>query len=67
MHSSRMRTARLLDVSPSAGREGVSAHRGGIYLGVSAQVECLPRGCLPMGVSTGGVYPGVSTQVDVSA
>ena len=54
MHSSRMRTARLLTVSRSV-RGGRGCLPGGRCLGVSAQGGCLPRGCLPGGrVSASG-------------
>ena len=62
MHSSRMRTARLLTISQHApgrmcipactGQKGVSARVGGVCLwGVC------PGGCLPGGVRLGGVCP----------
>ena len=51
MHSSGMRTARLLTVSQYALCRGrVSQHALG--------TGCLPRGCLPRGVCLGGVCPG---------
>ena len=48
MHSSGMRTARLLIVSQHALGKGVTA-RGCLPGGVSAKGVCLPRGCLPRG------------------
>ena len=71
MHSSRMRTARALTVSPSmfcSGGRGVSAHGGVSADGVSAPGGCLLRGVSAPGGSLllggcllpGGVCSGVS-------
>ena len=65
MHSSRIRTARLLPVSPSmhcAGR--VSDHCGGVCSGGVSTRGCLSRGCLPHGgfclwSREGDVYPSM--------
>ena len=53
MHSSKLRTARF-SCHPEKG--GVCL-RGDVCLG-----ECLPRGCLPKGVSAGACLVGLSAQ-----
>ena len=64
MHSSKMRTARLLTV-PSSIQGGGCLPWGSLPRGRVCPVGCLPRGCLLMGVSAqgcvclgGGVCPG---------
>ena len=57
MHSSRMRTARALTVSPSmfcSGGRGVSAHRGCLLMGCLLPGGVCSRGCLLRGVSAPG-------------
>ena len=57
MHSSRMRTARLLTISCNMGgvRLGGVCLGGALCLGGICLVGCLPRECLPRGVCPGGV------------
>ena len=58
MHSTGMRTARLLTISQHAlGREGVSA--GGGVLSTRRGVGDVCQGVLPRGVCQGGVYPSM--------
>ena len=54
MHSSRMRTARLLTVSRSIQGSGVCPR--GAWLVVSAQGGVCPGGCLPRGMSAYGMF-----------
>ena len=75
LHSSRMRTARALAVSPSMLCAGGVSAPGGCLLGVSApggvsapSGVSAPRGCLLWGVSAGGcLLPGRCLLLGVSA
>ena len=65
MHSSGMRTARLLAVSQHALGMGVSTQEGSAGECLPRRClprGCLPRGCLPRGVSAWGCLPRGTAQ-----